>query len=48
MFFLFDRILCGAHRLFVEHYGSYLKPLDRVINPDEASDIIYEQLNQDN
>lgn len=48
MFFLFDRILRGAHRLFVEHYGSYLKPLDRVINPDEASDIIYEQLNQDN
>lgn len=47
MNYLIDKILRGTHRLYVDHYGQYLKPLDRISDPDEASDIIYQQLESD-
>ncbi len=47
MNYLTDKILRGTHRLYVNHYGSYLKPLDRITNPNEASNIIYQQLKSD-
>lgn len=47
MNYLTDKILRGTHRLYVNHYGSYLKPLDRITDPNEASNIIYQQLKSD-
>lgn len=42
-----DILLRGLHRLYVDHYGSYLKPLDRIMDPNIASDTIYRQLQSD-
>ena len=47
MIFLMDKILRGTHRLYVDRYGQYLKPLNRITDPDKASDIIYQQLKSD-
>ena len=33
MNYLIDKILRGTHRLYVDHYGQYLKPLDRISDP---------------
>ena len=47
MNYLIDKILRGIHRLYVGRYGQHLKPLNRITDPDEASDIIYQQLKSD-
>ena len=44
MNYLTDKILRGTHRLYVNHYGSYLKPIDSIMDPEKASNIIYQQL----
>ena len=43
-----DYILRGLHHLYINNVGTYLKPLDKEMNPDIASDIIYETLNSEN
>ena len=43
MNYLTDKILRGTHRLYVNHYGSYLKPIDSIMDPEKASNIIYQQ-----
>ena len=47
MNYLTDKILRGTHRLYVNHYGSYLKPIDSIMDPEKASNIIYQQLKSD-
>ena len=34
MNYLTDKILRGTHRLYVNHYGSYLKPIDSIMDPE--------------
>lgn len=42
-----DFTLRGLHHIYVQHYGKYLLPLDKELDPKKASDAIYSLLSNE-